>query len=1172
MPNTSARGDDIAYLQTLIESLSRELSDKVMTADKLRASALLPDENLLYEIFQRRRYLSELKKDLSDLSNLIVTDGFDLQVADGSPNPDGLAIVIGHSPEGDRGAEGVTPPFPAQSTQGKSEYYWNRDLAERAAAVARAQGIRVEIFHRMKNGAIGVREAYRLVKAWNPLASVELHFNSADAPSAHGTETLYGADDSIPWAKSLQASLVKLFDRQGHANRGLKDARVEGRGVASLTNDVQPSALIEPFFGHNRDDAELGVGKKQALAQAVVEAFLGHVASVPVNASARYGVPRGDLWSRLRDQASETPVVFPQLKGIAFAQWALESGFGTSPLGVRHQNFAGMKWRPFMRDLATQQWYDAHDGGDYYCKFDTLEKFVQGYWARLDRHPSYRGWQQHTATPEDFFGFIANIWAPPNENPNYVSKVLSIYARLKSEGRLPTPGAAAPIPAHALNSAASLDRLRSGPIGYASGISDEDHWVDQTEEEVWARVRAQSPEFAAARARLAAQVKWPADEASCDYAHLQSALPAGVNFALSAADLEFLSVANDFPAAETGNRPVLFGLRGAAIVSGDSSGDGAWRDEVILQDRRPNHFDARCVMGVWSRTTGKIAVYPGSTVPNADAVTQWLTSRDAGNMLPAGFYRYICGEHNGRPGCFLLRKPDGSKRSVIVRRSSDNLIYENTDVVDNCQPGDNIHPAFSDNPSWFSSLGCQVVIGKATTSGQHAGPWSQFRRSAGLTDGNGEPGAAFVYMLLTGREALLASQLRQSSQTHDPVAQSALRRLRFGSSGAAVKLLQAKLGAVADGGFGAATAELLHAMQRSLAQGRSDGIYTPKLDEALGWGVFNVTAVAAASGYGATVPSSLKHAGQGFAYTAALAAGQSTAPGAVRVVSDATEPGWSREATNDGTFNAEILASVTRIASDWRSQGYDINSYFTHHLKYGPDCCIKANHPPKTMCVAAVTEIIVDALNFYYAATGDRTPFDKLPMQSWKGGSKRDIRPHIFMYDDLNSNGTAHALERFGIGRQVPFSSLKPGGFINFNRTHSGHACVFLAYLDNTGNELAVFGPDVAGYKYFSAQGRNSPDAGFAYRWAFFEGHCPTLSGGRPRDCGVIRSERPEYFCCGHLLHPSQWPDRVAIERAVIEAIGPRGFGARTAQELEYEMGRELPPPDLSRFDGVTTD
>jgi hypothetical protein len=35
------------------------------------------------------------------------------------------------------------------------------------------------------------------------------------------------------------------------------------------------------------------------------------------------------------------------------------------------------------------------------------------------------------------------------------------------------------------------------------------------------------------------------------------------------------------------------------------------------------------------------------------------------------------------------------------------------------------------------------------------------------------------------------------------------------------------------------------------------------------------------------------------------------------------------------------------------------------------------------MCVAAVTEVMIEALNIYCKETGDKTPFNKLAPTSW---------------------------------------------------------------------------------------------------------------------------------------------------------------------------------------------
>jgi hypothetical protein len=102
-----------------------------------------------------------------------------------------------------------------------------------------------------------------------------------------------------------------------------------------------------------------------------------------------------------------------------------------------------------------------------------------------------------------------------------------------------------------------------------------------------------------------------------------------------------------------------------------------------------------------------------------------------------------------------------------------------------------------------------------------------FRAAAGQQGPDGNPGARFSYMLLTGAEAALAS------------GGSAPKRLRYGSSGEAVKRLQGQLGlSDPDGHFGTNTAIALHAMQRQRSGGRSDGIYSPTLDRELGWSIF----------------------------------------------------------------------------------------------------------------------------------------------------------------------------------------------------------------------------------------------------------------------------------------------------------------------------------------------
>ncbi|WP_375779166.1 hypothetical protein ACE103_09270 [Bradyrhizobium sp. ma5] len=274
---------------------------------------------------------------------------------------------------------------------------------------------------------------------------------------------------------------------------------------------------------------------------------------------------------------------------------------------------------------------------------------------------------------------------------------------------------------------------------------------------------------------------------------------------------------------------------------------------------------------------------------------------------------------------------------------------------------------------------------------------------------------------------------------------------------------------------------------------------------------------------------------------------------------------------------------VKEVVDDFRQHrshgGYDLHKAFTRDLKYGNDCCIKATDPPATMCVAGVAEIVVETLNRYAASANDQSPFQKLPLTSWTRGNLTSIRANIFMYDGTGSRGTGHAFEKLGLGKEKSFSELKPYDFVNLNRTSgSGHAVVFISFLDANSNETSNYSANVIGFHYFSAQGKGKPDAGFADRFAYFDGKCPDQPvAGRPRDCGVIRSSNRALLDGGELWSPTAWTTTQAISRITTRVRGvlesrfagqPRGF---IDTKLNVELEKEL-TPNLEQFNGETTD
>lgn len=133
-------------------------------------------------------------------------------------------------------------------------------------------------------------------------------------------------------------------------------------------------------------------------------------------------MPTNPLLQRLVTIYSGEKIRYPKLRAVTLAQWMLESGRATSDLAKMHYNFGGLKWRKEMAAYATKIKYEAHDGIDYYCNFATIENFITGYWAFLNRAP-YSGWEEHTASAEEFIRFIAPIYTP---NKNYAGNVLAL--------------------------------------------------------------------------------------------------------------------------------------------------------------------------------------------------------------------------------------------------------------------------------------------------------------------------------------------------------------------------------------------------------------------------------------------------------------------------------------------------------------------------------------------------------------------------------------------------------------------------------------------------------------------------------------------------------------------------------------------------------------------------
>ena len=136
----------------------------------------------------------------------------------------------------------------------------------------------------------------------------------------------------------------------------------------------------------------------------------------------------------------DADIEFSALRAVTVAQWTAESGYGGSRLATDFLNFAGLKWRPEMTGFATPVDYAAHDGTEQYCRFESLQAFIRGYWHFLTRAP-YAGWRAHTATGEEFIRFIGPIYTPTQLYADTVIGLIpKALALIASLGHAPVDG------------------------------------------------------------------------------------------------------------------------------------------------------------------------------------------------------------------------------------------------------------------------------------------------------------------------------------------------------------------------------------------------------------------------------------------------------------------------------------------------------------------------------------------------------------------------------------------------------------------------------------------------------------------------------------------------------------------------------------------------------------
>lgn len=259
-------------------------------------------------------------------------------------------------------------------------------------------------------------------------------------------------------------------------------------------------------------------------------------------------------------------------------------------------------------------------------------------------------------------------------------------------------------------------------------------------------------------------------------------------------------------------------------------------------------------------------------------------------------------------------------------------------------------------------------------------------------------------------------------------------------------------------------------------------------------------------------------------------------------------------------FNPYILKAVTYLNKNYGLLGYNLHAQMTHPVAYHKYGVLRPTKNGFTMCVSAVLEVMVTAFNIYAEENKTYSHFDFLPFSSWSTLRSDAIKAHIWVNEKLKSAGTGDAITRFGIGERVRFRDLEPGGFVNINRiSKSGHAVVFLSFIDIKGQDVPRYNSSVAGFRYFGAQGKGKKgEGGMGFRHAFFSQFgCPNVP--YKRDCNIIYSEDSRLLNVGQMRHPKDWRRNLSFDE-----------DEARREPLRPEQAELIHSP--AEFNGLTTD
>lgn len=103
--------------------------------------------------------------------------------------------------------------------------------------------------------------------SYNVDVAVQIHFNSASSPNAHGTETYYKSSKGKVYSDRVNKKLSTLF-----YNRGSK---THSKNLHWLNKTVAPAILIETCFVSSKSDTDLYKANVDKIGKLIAEGILG---------------------------------------------------------------------------------------------------------------------------------------------------------------------------------------------------------------------------------------------------------------------------------------------------------------------------------------------------------------------------------------------------------------------------------------------------------------------------------------------------------------------------------------------------------------------------------------------------------------------------------------------------------------------------------------------------------------------------------------------------------------------------------------------------------------------------------------------------------------------------------------------------------------------------------